>query len=219
MGKIDKEKLLKECKCLTDGYKFTYCMNQCKNYRGGENFQECITKVIKNFPEEQEIDFDALYNEWCKKTKDWSELRSPYDQARSLRDFLKSKNLTQPQVDMDALRNEIYASIQKPVEIPVKKTWTLKKEYVEFSNDFKAVTDRSFESSCDPVEKLKKYYDLHEELDYSKIPKGSIVELKNSLRRLVIVFNGVLGDKVCGTQNDHYTISNYEIRIVELAKE
>src|SRR5574344_597143 len=86
MGKIDKEKLLKEIRSL--GY-----------------YEETqVIRTIKNFPEEPEIDFDALYYEWSEKPMDWSESRSPYDQARSFRDFLKSKNLTVP----------------KPVEIPVK---------------------------------------------------------------------------------------------------
>lgn len=229
MGKIGKEKLLKDCKCLTGSYNFTYCMNQCKKYRGGENFQECITRVIKYFPEEPEIDFDALWNEFnkvCTLNCSKCQFIKHNNVVVCYNEFLKSKNLTAPQIDMDQLRNEVYSEIVKnreqqtkcavcgetkntplrrddmggyvclscidaeltkrntapqSFEIPVKRTWTLKKEYVEFSNDFKAVTDKSFESSCDPVEKLKKYYDCHEEPDYSKIPVGSVVKLDDGL--------------------------------------
>lgn len=202
MGKIDKEKLLKE---LTDWHVPEQIIN--------------IVEAVPEDPEEPEIDFDALYNEWCKNTKDWSELRSPYDQARSLRDFLKSKNLTQPQVDMDALRNEIYASIQKPVEIPVKKTWTLKKEYEKYS---RIIGHTPTTLIVDPtVAPDPEFYDYKEDPDYSKIPKGSIVEIE------------CLGDKFYRTfvKFEHENIFTKDgeeieqwspdviIRVVELAKE
>lgn len=139
---IDKEKLLKEIKSL--GYY--------------EEMQ--IIKTIKNFPEEPEIDFDALYYEWSEKPMDWSESRSPYDQARSFRDFLKSKNLTVP----------------KPVEIPVNKIWKLKEKYVNYFES-KGIDSTQFDNYTEEPECVE-LYDLHEEPDYSVIPKGSIVEIK-----------------------------------------
>ena len=62
----------------------------------------------------------------------------------------------------------------KKFEIPTKKTWTLKKEYEDFCSEFliqsvKTVTD------VNPVGPSAQYYDLHEEPDYSKIPKDGIV--------------------------------------------
>lgn len=170
---IDLDKLIQECSAM----KGNGCSDdKCKHNTCDTN---SVSQCIKKFAEsivEPEIDFDALYNEWCKNTMDWSKLRSPYDQARSLRDFLKSKNLTQPQVDMDALRNEIYASIQKPSEIPVKKTWTLKKEYEKYS---RIIGHTPTTLIVDPtVAPDPEFYDYKEEPDYSKIPKGSIVEIE-----------------------------------------
>jgi hypothetical protein len=141
MGKIDKEKLLEE-------------------FRGvGSMYLSDVRRVIKNFQEEQEIDFDALwkeFNEICLK-KDCDNCSS----VKCAFDFLKSKNLTVP----------------KLVEIPVKKTWTLKKEYEDFCTEFLLQSVKTV-MSVEPVGASKKYYDLHEEPDYSKIPKGSIVEIE-----------------------------------------
>lgn len=139
MCKIDKKKLIEKTK-------YVRCADE-------------VRLVIENFPEEPEIDFDALYNEWCKNTKDWSELRSPYDQARSLRDFLKSKNLTVP----------------KPFEITVKRHWTLKKEYYDFAIDM--IQPIALMQTTDKEPKHKQYYDLHEEPDYSQVKVGDVVEV------------------------------------------
>lgn len=140
MGKIEKEKLLKE-------------------FRGvGSMYLSDVRRVIKNFLEEQEIDFDALwkeFNEICLK-KDCDNCSS----VKCAFDFLKSKNLTVP----------------KSVDIPVKKTWTLKKEYYDFAIDM--LQPISLMQTTDKEPKHKQYYDLHEEPDYSKIPKGSIVEIE-----------------------------------------
>ena len=140
MGKIDKEKLLEE-------------------FRGvGSMYLSDVRRVIKNFLEEQEIDFDALckeFNEICLK-KDCDNCSS----VKCAFDFLKSKNLTVP----------------KSVDIPVKKTWTLKKEYYDFAIDM--LQPISLMQTTDKEPKHKQYYDLHEEPDYSKIPKGSIVEIE-----------------------------------------
>jgi hypothetical protein len=148
MCKIDKEKLLKE-------------------FRGvGSMYLSDVRRVIKNFLEEQEIDFDALwkeFNEICLK-KDCDNCTYPnklYYTTICFVDFLKSKNLTVP----------------KLVEIPVKKTWTLKKEYEDFCTEFLLQSVKTV-MSVEPVGASKKYYDLHEEPDYSKIPKGSIVEIE-----------------------------------------
>lgn len=107
MGKIDKEKLLKEFPA------FLY----------GEEVPKEIKRYVENFPEEPEqpINFDALYEECGKDSM-----------AKAFVNFLKSKNLTHPQIDIDKLRHEVYSEIVKPkFEIPVNKTWTLKKEVEE----------------------------------------------------------------------------------------
>lgn len=179
MGKIDKEKLLKKID---------------SNVIKHGPVSAFLYDIIKNFPEEQEICFDALYHEWSEKPMDWSESRSPYDQARSFRDFLKSKNLTTqkpveipvkcpscgcPSFKIDesmmcSACGDVFELTQK-LEIPVKKTWTLKKHVEEMFHDF---GNTPYPLTSDPPWNLKKYYDLHEEPDYSKIPKGSIVEIE-----------------------------------------
>lgn len=181
MRKIDKVKLIE--KFLSEGW-------------SGR-----VVKIVENFPEEQEIDFDALckeFNEICLK-KDCDNCSS----VKCAFDFLKSKNLTVP----------------KSVDIPVKKTWTLKKEYYDFAIDM--LQPISLMQTTDKEPKHKQYYDLHEEPDYSKIPKGSIVEIE------------CLGDKFYRTfvkfeHEDIFTKDGEEteqwsptliIRIVELAKE
>lgn len=177
MGKIDKEKLLKEIRSL--GY-----------------YEETqVIRTIKNFPEEPEIDFDALYYEWSEKPMDWSESRSPYDQARSFRDFLKSKNLTVPKPveipvkcpSCGCLSFKIDESMMcsacgtvfeltRKLEIPVKKTWTLKKEYYDFAIDM--IQPISLMQTTDKEPKHKQYYDLHEEPDYSQVPVGAYIVVK-----------------------------------------
>jgi hypothetical protein len=141
---INKEKLLKEIKLKSDDVDVTW-----------------VCSFIKNFPEDQEIDFDAILKQW-RDFDQCSACNDNCDPAICIIDFLKSKNLTAP----------------KPFEIPVKKTWTLKKEYQEaFKNfDFSFYRVLLFESEL--AARRIKYYDLHEEPDYSKIPKGSIVEIE-----------------------------------------
>lgn len=184
MGKIDKEKLLKEIRSL--GY-----------------YEETqVIRTIKNFPEEPEIDFDALYYEWSEKPMDWSESRSPYDQARSFRDFLKSKNLTVP----------------KPVEIPMDRTWTLKKHVGEIFHDF---GNSPYPFTSDPPENLKKYYDKHEELDYSKIPKGSIVVVstKDGKIKSAEDVDHFDSNKIYCKGGVSYELKYVKILIAELAKD
>lgn len=183
MGKIDKEKLLEE-------------------FRGiGSMYLSDVRRVIKNFLEEQEIDFDAIckeFNEICLK-KDCDNCSS----VKCAFDFLKSKNLTVP----------------KSVDIPVKKTWTLKKEYYDFAIDM--LQPISLMQTTDKEPKHKQYYDLHEEPDYSKIPKGSIVEC-------VTKTAGTIYDKIGRVTETQVWFNHYSniamsnivsIRIVELAKE
>lgn len=183
MGNIEKEKLLKELNKEIDGF--------------GKIDVIKVQTVIKNFPEEPEIDFDALYEEYSVSVKFYN---TP--SAWGFRDFLKSKNLTVP----------------KPVEIPVKRTWTLKKHVGEIFHDF---GNSPYPFTSDPPENLKKYYDLHEEPDYSKIPNGSIVEVTgkiNTNNRIVDYFkkheNGFLFLGFTTVKADLFNI-----RIVELAKE
>lgn len=231
MGKIDKEKLLEDCKCLTDGYNFTYCMNQCKKYRGGENFQECITRVIKNFPEEPEIDFDALLKEYeekysCKKTLNCDNCTYPnklYYTTICFVDFLKSKNLTQPQVDMDKLREQVYFEMmaQKPVlEIPMKEVYRIKENYRDFCFAFAIPYSDKIKNVVKNDPRLK-YCDITKMPDYSKIPKGSIVEC-------VTKTAGTIYDKIGRVTETQVWFNHYSniamsnivsIRIVELAKE
>lgn len=187
MCKIDKEKLLKE-------------------FRGvGSMYLSDVRRVIKNFLEEQEIDFDALckeFNEICLK-KDCDNCSS----VKCAFDFLKSKNLTVP----------------KSVDIPVKKTWTLKKEYYDFAIDM--LQPISLMQTTDKEPKHKQYYDLHEEPDYSKITKGSIVELKSDDGYNVFrVFDSFGGDKIICFMEDKKKskcpwAKEKFVRIVELAKE
>ena len=186
MGKIDKEKLLEE-------------------FRGiGSMYLSDVRRVIKNFPEEPEIDFDAHYEEWsatpCKLCNCLSQLCK---KQLCFKEFLKSKNITVP----------------KPVEIPVKKTWTLKKEYEKYS---RIIGHTPTTLIVDPtVAPDPEFYDYKEDPDYSKIPKGSIVEIE------------CLGDKFYRTfvKFEHENIFTKDgegieqwsptviIRIVELAKE
>ena len=210
---IDKEKLLKELQCLKEGC--CHSIKTCK-YRIDGVYQtqtECIASVIKNFPEEPEIDFDALFEECGKETM-----------AKSFVNFLKSKHLSAPQVDMDALRNEIYSEIvnsqqktkacpecgckeylnendlgdgyrvckmckqewwahivysEKPRELPVKTIYTLKKEYQDVFKDFGFLHSTFDTHSYEPPpENIKKYYDRTDEVDYSAIPNGSVVEVR-----------------------------------------
>lgn len=163
--------------------------------------------------EEPDIDFDALYKEYLGSVQFGS-----IPTAWQFRNFLKSKNLTQPQVDMDALRNEIYASIQKPVEIPVKKTWTLKKHVKEIFHDF---GNTPYPLTSDPPYNLKKYYDLHEDPDYSKIPKGSIVVVcsKDDKIKSAEIVDFFDDSHIYCNGGISYELKHVKIRIVELAKE
>lgn len=254
---INKEKLLKE---------LTFVHSDWTIY---------ASSFIKNFPEdpEQTIDFYSLWDEYKKLCNGMPCDFCKFDKKGGTSDlcffnFLKSKNLTQPQVDMDQLRHEVYVEVvsgkkhntcafcgekkytplrrddmggyvclscidaeltkrnaaPKTVEIPMKRTWTLKKEYAEFSNDFKVATDRSFELSCDPVDKLKKYYDLNKDVDYSNITSGSIVELENGIGKSCFrIFSHIEYDKIavkteCHHEHDFFDKNNF-IRIVEQAKE
>jgi hypothetical protein len=199
---INKEKLLNVLKKHFPNYKDYKVIAELELAKNA-------IELVENFPEEPEIDFDALYDEWAVKPMDWSESRGPYDQARSFCDFLKSKNLTVP----------------KSVDIPVKKTWTLKEEYEKLY--IFLMCAMPIELTSEPVG-AKEFYDLHEEPDYSKIPKGSIVEIDyiycgKEISKSVYHFDGYDSKNVEFRANgytliiDRCNIKNF--RIVELAKE
>ena len=161
MGKIDKEKLLKEFPCMDNDHCVEY---QCKHHRNSERLtvSECIYKIIKNFPEE------------------------PAQQ------------------------------IQKPREIPVKKSWTLKDKYSLLYNHLLCAMPREL---SDIPNHLVEFYDMKEEPDYSAIPKGSIVEVQGGFVRTV---ERIEGDKMFLNDSKHSTTEwkTYNlIRVVEWAKE
>lgn len=184
MGKIDKEKLLKEIKLKSDDVDVTWVVN-----------------FIKNFPEEPEqpIDFDALYSEFFNDECDGAvcstcKYYNNDSRYNCFAEFLNSKNLTAPNpvdITMECpscgcpsfkIEESMMCSacgtvfeLTRKLEIPVKKTWTLKKHVEETFHDF---GNTPYPLTSDPPENLKKYYDQHEEPDYSKIPKGSIVEIE-----------------------------------------
>lgn len=210
MGKIDKEKLLKEIPCTNTGL----CANgKCKH--NDKYLQltvsKCIGEIIKNFPEEPEqpIDFDALYSEFfnnecdgvvCSTCKYYGNDSSDGCFAK----FLKSKNLTAP----------------KPFEVPVKKTWTLKKEYQEFCENNNIKTELVDNKTTEP--EFQHYYDLHEEPDYSKIPNGSIVEVKNGLGTHYRKFSHFDSNYIWLYMPDGQIVDwpkSKFVRVVELAKE
>lgn len=305
---INKEKLLKEIKLKSDDVDVTW-----------------VCSFIKNFPEEPEIDFDLLHKEFIstkcigKKCNSCQYVNTSDDVGACFSEFLKSKNLTQPQIDMDQLRNEVYSEIvknsnigmtdidlnalindelcerakdytitkcascgiiknaplrrddmggyvclscidfeltkrsntPKPFEIPVKcpscgcpsfkiedlmiccacgnvfeltrkfeipvnHRWKLKKEYEEIFDDFNINKERVIESH------QMKYFDHYEEHDYSKIPKGSWIMLKEHGGTYVRCFIRVEGDNlIVGTTSESESKWHKStfVRIVELAKE
>lgn len=121
--------------------------------------------IVENFPEEPEIDFDVLFVEWinshCDNISNGCGI-NPVETASCFKDFLKSKHLTAP----------------KPKQIPVKKYWTLKKEYEDFCSEFLIQSVKTVLNNVEPVSLLAQYYDYHEEPDYSKIPVGAYIVVK-----------------------------------------
>ncbi len=183
-----------------------------------------VYKFISNFPEEPEIDFDALFDEFnkvCTLNCSKCQFIKHNNVVVCYNEFLKSKNLTAPQIDIDKLRHDVYSEIVKTkLDIPVKKTWTLKKEVEETFKDFNMFPLKN-SLEIEPEDKLKKYYDLHEEPDYREIPKGSIVEC-------VTKTAGTIYDKIGRVTETQVWFNHYSniamsnivsIRIVELAKE
>lgn len=71
--------------------------------------------------------------------------------------------------------------LKEDIKLPVVKTWTLKKDIKETLSDLLpsisswVVTD-AYDITEEPEEKTIKYFDCKEEVDYSQIPEGSIVE-------------------------------------------
>jgi len=122
--------------------------------------------IIENFPEEPEIDFDALFEECGKETM-----------AKSFVNFLKSKHLSAP----------------KPKQLPVKKVWTLKKEYEDFVFAC-GIPNVTIKYCCGEPEH-KEFYDYTEEPDYSQVKVGDVVEIVT-----------IVGDderKYYGTRTNH----------------
>lgn len=175
MGMIDKEKL----------WKFFYNRPQT-DYKESE-----IVEIIKSFPEQPPIDFDALYDEF----KSINGLK----ESSCFRDFLTSKNIYAPApvIDKYAIKcddcggtefkfyndkvgllsctecGQFFDTVKKR-ELPVKTTWKLKEEFYEFAiNMFQPI---SLNTTTDKEPKHKQYYDKITEVDYSKLSKGDIVE-------------------------------------------
>jgi ribosomal protein L37E len=179
---INKEKLLNVLKKHFPNYKDYKVIAELELAKNA-------IELVENFPEEPEIDFDALYDEYISSVQ--------FDSTQSawgFRDFLKSKNLTAPKpveipvkcpscgclsfkIDESMMCSACGAVFEptRKLDIPVKRTWTLKKHVEEIFHDF---GNTPYPRTSDPPWNLKKYYDLHEEPDYSKIPKGSIVEIE-----------------------------------------
>ena len=136
---------------------------------------EYFYEMVKDFPEEPEIDFDALWNEYeqkysCKKTTSCDNCTYPnklYYTTSCFVDFLKSKHLSAP----------------NPKQLPVKKTWTLKKEYQEALKNFDFSFDRFLSFESEPAARRIKYYDLTETPDYSQVQVGDVVEVYHSLSK------------------------------------
>ena len=153
MGLIDKKKLLKSVK---EEYPF---------------ISEEFYKTLENFPEEPEIDFDALWDDYeqkysCKKSTSCDNCTYPnklYYTTSCFVDFLKSKHLT----------------AQKKRQIPVKKVWTLKKEYEDFVFAC-GIPNVTIKFCCGEPEH-KEFYDLTETPDYSQVPVGAVVEVYHNL--------------------------------------
>lgn len=142
---------------------------------------------------ERAIDFDALLEEYEGEVS-----------KKGFIDFLKSKNLT----------------AQKPFEIPVKKTWTLKPEFERFVTNFGiSHVCRTIDVEID--ENIKCFYDQHEEPDYSKIAKGSIVVVssKDDKIKSAEIVDHFDSNYIYCNGGVSYELKYVKIRIVELAKE
>ncbi len=125
------------------------------------NIDGCTRKdlidIIQNFPEEPEIDFDALYKELLKDCGDSCEKEESCKACTF--DFLKSKHLSAP----------------KPKQSPAKKVWTLKKEYEDFVFAC-GIPNVTIKYRCSEPEH-KEFYDYTEEPDYSQVKVGDVVEI------------------------------------------
>lgn len=74
------------------------------------------------------------------------------------------------------------------VPLPVKNTWTLKREYQQFCKDY--YISMPFEFEVEPKQH-KEYYYVTETLDYSQIPVGASIEINNfEVQGLVVENNG-----------------------------
>jgi hypothetical protein len=93
-------------------------------------------------------------------------------------------------------------------ELPVKKVFTIKPEILEIFTDFGHIVKK-----CDYVEDRRlKYYDVKEEIDYSAIPKCSVVEFFDGRKRTVVKVDG---------ENFDYTDAGtheYSERITEIKR-
>lgn len=144
---IDKKKLLEKTKSVR-------CADE-------------IRLAIENFPEEPEIDFDALWKEhkeFCikREVKCWSCCINTEDNGGEtcFTNFLKSKHLSAP----------------KPKQFPVKKVWTLKKKYEDFVFAC-GIPNVTIKYCCGEPEH-KEFYDLTETPDYSQVKVGDVVEVE-----------------------------------------
>ena len=114
---IDLDELIQECSAM----KGNCCSdNNCKhNTCDTTSVSQCIKKIAESIVE-PEIDFDALwkgFKNYCDNSGCIGCIYLKHDNKyQCFKEFLKSKSLTAPQVDMDALRNEIYSKIVKSLQ-------------------------------------------------------------------------------------------------------
>lgn len=148
MGLIDKKKLIEMF--LSEGW-------------SGR-----VVQIVENFPEEPGIDFDHLwkeYKDYCRKREvkcGTCGLNTEDNGGETcFTNFLKSKHL----------------SAQKQKQLPMKKVWTLKKEYEDFVFAC-GIPNVTIKYCCGEPEH-KEFYDLTETPDYSAVKVGDVVEIDN----------------------------------------
>ena len=128
-----------------------------------EGWSGRVVKIVENFAEEPEIDFDRLRNKFGEEKCNEADCHLPMcNKIECYTNFLKSKHLSAP----------------NPKQLPMKKVWTLKKEYADFAqNVFNTTLQLTREYKPD----FEQYYDLHEEPDYSQVPVDAVVGIYHNL--------------------------------------
>ena len=145
------------------------------------NIDGCTRKdlidIIQNFPEEPEIDFDQLRNDFGKKKCNEADCHLPNcNKIECYTNFLKSKHLSAP----------------KPKQLPVKKTGVLKSpdEILKGSCSISFVDGSALRDDAIGIGKRFElnlpeycYKDITETPDYSQVKVGDVVEIHHSLSK------------------------------------